>query len=304
MPTSKGDPWILLIERSLQTVRPVVWDIDGSSGVSAVSVAADACVLTGLSPGAATLADLILVGHALAHVDDLDVLITRIAAGLAPRGLVGIDFHHVLGLAQGQFDVVSHAHRSYLSLHSLEYALHRRGLGVIAAQRISEYGGTVRVLAAHRSENMPVDDGSFSAAPIRAAERTARIDHLSGFEGLEQHVRVACAELIEFLDGARRTGSTVVGYGAASRGTTLLNIAGIGVDLLPMVVDRSEAKQGRLLPRARIPIGDPSEIETVGADNVLILPWPLADQIIEQLTLARDRGARFVVALPHLDVLR
>ena len=304
MPASSEDPWIQLIERLLQASRPVVWDVDGSGGVPAASLAAPGCVVVGPSPDAATVADLILVGHALAHVDELDVLVRRIATALAPRGLVAIDFHHVLGLAQGQFDVVSHAHRSYLSLHSLEHALHRNDLGVIAAQRIAEYGGTVRVLAAHRSQNMPVDDANFSAAQILAVERAARIDQPSGFEGLEQRVRVACDDLVAFLDEARRAGRTVIGYGAASRGTTLLNLAGIGIDLLPLVVDRSPAKQGLLLPRARIPIAAPSEIENVIPDDVLILPWPLADQIIEQLGEARDRGARFVVALPRLEIVQ
>jgi hypothetical protein len=304
MPAGSGDPWIGLIERSVQASRPVVCDVDGSSGIPAASLAAAGHVVAGLPPDVANAADLILVGHALAHVDDLDTLLGRVATALASGGMVAIDFHHVLGLAQGQFDVVSHAHRSYFSLHSLERALDRRGLGVIAAQRIAEYGGTVRVLAAHRSEDMPVDSKNFSAAPIRAVERTARIDQPAAYEGLEQLVRVACADLIEFLDDARCAGRTVVGYGAASRGTTLINLAGVGVDRLPFVVDRAPAKQGRLLPRARIPILAPSEIEQATPNDIMILPWPLADQIMKQLTLAYDHGARFVVALPRLEILR
>jgi C-methyltransferase C-terminal domain/Putative zinc binding domain/Methyltransferase domain len=304
MHSSPEDPWVQLIEHLLQASRPVVWDVDGSSGVPAASLAAPGCVVAGPSSDAATVADLILVGHALSHVDDLDVLVRRIATALAPRGLAAIDFHHVVGLAQGQFDVVSHAHRSYLSLHSLEHALHRHGLGVIATQRIAEYGGTVRVLAAHQSANMAVDDARFSAAQIREVEKRARVDQPSGYEGLELRVRVACADLVGFLSEARRSGRTVVGYGAASRGTTLINIAGIGADLLSFVVDRAPAKQGRLLPRARIPVLGLSEIQSGVGDDILILPWPLADQIIEQLAVVRDRGARFVVALPQLEILR
>lgn len=304
MSAPTGDPWVGLIERSLQASSPVVCDVDGSSGLPVASLAAAGRVVAGLPPGGTDAADLILVGHALAHVDDLGALVGRIATALAPRGLVAVDFHHALGLAQGQFDVVSHAHRSYLSLHSLERALDRHGLSVIAAQRIADYGGTVRVLAAHRSDNMPLDDGGSGAVLIQDAERTARIDQLAGYEGLEQKVRVACADLVAFLDEARRAGRRVAGYGAASRGTTLINLAGVGVDRLPFVVDRAPAKQGRLLPRARIPILALSEIERATPDDIMILPWPLAGQIAKQLSLARPQGARYVVALPRLEFLR
>ena len=125
-----------------------------------------------------------------------------------------------------------------------------------------------------------------------------------GTKGSSRQVRVACADLVAFLDEARRAGRTVAGYGAASRGTTLINLAGVGVDRLPFVVDRAPAKQGRLLPRARIPILALSEIERATPDDIMILPWPLAGQIAKQLSLARPQGARYVVALPRLEFLR
>jgi hypothetical protein len=304
MPLPSGDPWLPLIGRSIRADRPIIWDVDGSSGLSVAALTTAECVISGLSPDTATGVDLVLVGHALAHVDDLDGLVGQIENALASRGLVAIDFHHVLGLARGQFDVVSHAHRSYLSLHSVELALDRHGLGVIAVQRISEYGGTVRVLAARQSARLVVHEGSFNPARIRTLEQKAQVARISTYEGLEQRVHAVCADLITFLDGARRDSRTVVGYGAASRGTTLINIAGIGVDLLPVVVDRAPAKQGLLLPRARVPIRDPSEIDNVAPDDILILPWPMADRIIEQLATARGRGARFVVAVPKMAVLQ
>jgi hypothetical protein len=305
MTVPDSDPWVGLIERSLEAGSRVVLDVDGSSGLPAESLSASGRVVTGPIPeGAAESAGLILVGHALVHADNFDREMRRIETALAPRGLVAIDFHHVLGLVQGQFDVVSHAHRSYLSLYSLERALDRYGLGVVAAQRIADYGGTVRVLAARRSDDVTLDGGGWGADRIRKAERIARIDGHAGYEGLEQLVHNACAELVAFLDEARRAGRAVVGYGAAARGTTLLNIAGVGVDRLPFVVDRAPAKQGRLLPRARIPILPPSEIERAKPDDIMILPWPLAGQIADQLAYARDWGARCFVALPRLEILR
>lgn len=302
--TPIGDPWVGLIERLVCAGSPVVCDVDGSSGFPSALLAATGRVMAGLPREGTDAADLILVGHALAHVDDLDALVARIAAALAPRGLVAVDFHHVLGLAQGQFDVIGHAHRSYLSLHSAERAFDRHGLRVIAAQRISDYGGTVRVLAAHRSNNGPLDDAGPEADLIREAERRARIEQPAGYEGLEQQIRATCSDLINFLDVARCAGRTVVGYGAASRGTTLINFAGVGVDRLPFVVDRAEAKQGRLLPRARIPILAPSEIERATVDDIMIFPWPLAGQITKQLSRILPGATRYAVAMPRLEFLR
>jgi hypothetical protein len=281
----------------------LVVDVDGSSGISAEALAGGGPVVRGLAPDQEGRAGLLLVGHALAHADAFDGLVARIAMTLAPRGIVAIDFHHALGLAQGQFDVVAHTHRSYLSLHSLEWSLDRHGLGVLASQRSDDYGGTVRVLVARRADGVTVNVGDSSVDELREAERAARIDLPVGFQGLEDSVRVACADLVAFLDDARGAGRTVAGYGAAARGTTLLNLAGVGVDRLPFIVDRAPSKQMRLLPRARIPIHPPSELERTRPDDILILPWPLAGEITRQLPSARGWGARFAIAMPRMKVL-
>ena len=146
-------------------------------------------------------AELILVGHAFAHADEIDSVVGGIETALAPTGLVAIDFHHVLGLVQGQFDVVAHTHRSYLSLLSLERALDRHGLGVVAATRTSDYGGTVRVLAAHASA---AHAESAAAEQIRDAERRALVDRPAGYAGLEQRCATTCDRLVAYLDVAAR----------------------------------------------------------------------------------------------------
>ncbi|WP_223309325.1 class I SAM-dependent methyltransferase [Gordonia hankookensis] len=296
------DPWPRLIAETIGRDRMVVWDVDGSSGLPATALAGTGHV-AGAVQELRDQVDLVLVGHALAHVDDFDGLIAEAAAVLAPHGLVAIDFHHVLGLAQGQFDVVSHSHRSYLSLLSLEHALERNGLVTIAAQQISEYAGTVRVLAASAATSTQVADGLFDPERIRTVERAERVTDASGYSDLGRRARHVCDDLTEFLRGCRRDGRSVVGYGAASRATALINIAGIGTDLLPLVADRSTAKQGRLLPRALIPIRDPAAIEEAAADDIVILVWPLAAQIMEQLAMARHRNARFVRFMPELTFL-
>lgn len=304
MTMSNGDPWVGMIERILPPGPRVVVDVDGSGGLPAGDLSNSGRVVVGLSPDGSEPSALTLVGHALSHVDDFDGLLRRVEASLAPKGLVAIDFHHVLGLADGQFDVVAHTHRAYLSLTSLDRALDRHGLAVVAARRIAEYGGTVQVLAARRADDLVIGAGAFAAQRVRAAETAAQIDCATGFVGLRRRVQDTCSQLVDYLEDLRRSGRTVAGYGAAARGTTLLNIAGIGKDQVAFVVDRAPAKQDKLLPGSMIRVGAPSEIASARPDDVLILPWPSASSIAGDLAYTRAWGARCFVAVPHLEVLR
>lgn len=301
--TPSGDAWATVIQQAVRSTSPAVWDVDQSSGLPVDTLAAGAPVTVGSSSGGEETADLILVGHALAHTDDLDGLVERISASLVPGGVVSIDFHHVLGLAQGQFDVVSHTHRSYLSLRSLDRVLERHDLRVVAARCVDDFGGTVRVLAAGDHGATPIPGNGSEADEIRRIERTARVDEAAGYADLADRTRTACAEIIEFLNETRRSGRTVLGYGASSRGTVLLNLADVDAELLPFVVDRSEAKQGRRLPRSQIPIRPVAELERERPDYVMILPWPSASQIIGPMRAALGPDTRYVTALPRLEML-
>ena len=144
---------------------------------------------------------------------------------------------------------------------------------------------------------------SDSLAAIGRAERAALIHQAAGFADLPRHVGLVSNALLDFLDSARRDRLRVAGYGAAARGTTLLNIAGVDREQLPFVVDRSPAKQGRLLPGAMIPVLPTEEIARTKPDRILILPWPLAAEIMAQLSGARAWGARFARAMPRLEIL-
>ncbi len=304
MAMSKGDPWIGTIERFLPSGPRVVIDVDGSGGLPAERFSNAGRVFAGMPSDVAEASELILVGHALSHVEDFDGLLRRVEASLAPKGVVAIDFHHVLGLADGQFDVVAHTHRTYLSLISLDRALDRHGLEVIAARRITEYGGTMQVLAARRADDLGIDDDAFAPQLVRTAETAAQIDCATGFVDLRRRVQDTCSQLVDHLEDLRRSGRTVAGYGAAARGTTLLNIAGIGKDQVAFVVDRAPAKQDKLLPGAMIRVGAPSEIATARPDDVIILPWPSASEIAGDLMYTQSWGARCFVALPRLEVLQ
>jgi C-methyltransferase C-terminal domain/Methyltransferase domain len=275
----------------------------GSSGqprpwiASAAFDAASAAAVAGSSGGAGV----VIASHALSHAEQPDRLMAAIASILAPTGVLAIEFHHVLGLAEGQFDVLSHAHRSYLSLHSLTKLLQQNGLAIVDAELVDVFGGTVRAVARPAASVKAASVGR-GVSTILEIERAARLAEPAGYAGLPSQMARACADLRTFLERVRDEGTTVAGYGAAARGTVLLNVAEIGPELLPFIVDRSTAKQGRLLPGARIPVRPPAELERVRPQHILILPWPLAGEITDQLAAARAWGARFAVALPHLRV--
>ena len=325
----RRDPWWAAFDARIPSDDRLVVDIDVAdpgigdgfiaAGFSVVGYAAPAAAASiggrdwihgrRFDPSAASSivesgrqAGLVIASHALAHVDDLNELMTSIEAVLAPGGLIAVEFHHALELARGQFDVLSHAHRSYFSLHSLSGLFERHGLTVEGATTSPQYGGTVRAIARRAGSATPIGQ-SESLAAIGRAERVALIHQAAGFADLPRHVALVSNALIDFLDSARRGRLRVAGYGAAARGTTLLNVAGVSREQLPFVVDRSPAKQGRLLPGAMIPVLPTEEIARTKPDRILILPWPLAAEIMAQLSDARAWGARFARAMPRLEIL-
>jgi len=244
--------------------------------------------------------DLILVNHALGHAVDLDDFVAGLACALRPGGRVAIEFHHALSLVRGHFDVACHAHRCYLSLHALESAVARHGLAIVDAEQIDLHGGSVRATAAHGADECPVGAG---LAQVRATEREWSLETPDGYAELGAMAERVKAGLLEFLDQVRAEGASVVGYGAPSRGTTLLNYTCITFEDIPFTVDRSPAKQGRCLPGSRIPVLEPEAIGAARPEYVLILPWALSDEIQQQMSHVRDWGGRFVVAVPELRIL-
>ena len=241
--------------------------------------------------------DVVLVNHALSHLEDLGPTLESIEIVLAPGGTVVIDFHHSLRLLEGQFDVACHAHRSYFSLISLQRALGSYDLAVVEATRVETYGGSVRALIQRSDARSRVDP---SVSDTEERERSARLDVLDGYRGLDDRARQVAGELVGFLEEAKARGESVVGYGASSRGITLFCYCEVGTELIAFTVDRAAAKQGRYLPGSRIPVLRPEAIESKRADHVLILPWPIADEIMAEVSAVRGWGGDFLVALPEL----
>lgn len=246
-------------------------------------------------------ADLIVGNNVLAHVPNINDFAAGIRELLKPDGIVTLEFPHLLRLAaENQFDTVYHEHFSYLSLFVVEQIFARHGLRIFDVRELPTHGGSLRIYAGHASgSGRPV---SARVAAILEDEKTAHLDQLSGFAHLQANADRIKADLLEFLLQAKRENRTVLGYGAAAKGNTLLNYAGVKPDLLPLVADLNRHKQGKFLPGSRIPIVSPDELLRRRPDYVLILPWNLKKEIGDQLAPIRSWGGRFAAAIPGLAV--
>jgi hypothetical protein len=246
-------------------------------------------------------ADLLLGANVLAQIHDLNDFVDGMRILLAPRGTVTIEFPHLLRMIEGnQFDTIYHEHFSYFSLYSAERIFAAHGLPIYDVEELPTHGGSLRIYARH------ADDGSKPETPrlvdLRAREAAAGVATLWYYATFEARVWETKRCLLEFLIRAKRNGKRVVGYGAPGKGNTLLNYCGIRTDFLDFTVDRSPHKQGLFLPGTRIPIHAPERIAAARPDYVLILPWNIKDEIMEQLAYIRKWGGEFVVPIPETRV--
>ncbi len=247
-------------------------------------------------------ADLILGNNVLAHVPDVNDFVGGITRLLKPGGVVTMEFPHVVRLVEGlQFDTIYHEHFSYFSLHTAERIFSAQGLTIFDVEEIPTHGGSLRIYARHAANDaLPIID---AVAQLKEREVAKGFDRPEGFDGFEDKVRQVKRDLLRFLISVREEGKSIVGYGAAAKGNTLLNYCGVGVDLLDYVVDRNPMKQGRFLPGVRIPVKAPEAIAQDRPDYVLILPWNIKEEVMEQLAFIREWGGQFVVPIPSLQVL-
>jgi len=245
-------------------------------------------------------ADLVVGNNVLAHVPDIHDFVAGIRALLKPNGVVSLEFPWVTALVDGsQFDTIYHEHYSYLSLHSVASILGCGDMVVFDVEEIPTHGGSLRVFAQHEAT------GAFeiSAAVPRLMqfERDHGVTTLDYYETLQDRAEQIKNGLLSFLLQCKESGAYVAAYGAAAKGNTLLNFAGVRPDLLPFVVDRSSSKIGKWMPGSRIPILKEDAIRCARPDFMLILPWNIADEVTEQLSYVRNWGGRFVQAVPGLE---
>ncbi|WP_223529241.1 class I SAM-dependent methyltransferase [Pseudomonas sp. BF-B-26] len=247
-------------------------------------------------------ADLMAANNVLAHVPDINDFLGGFATLLKPTGVVTFEFPQLLTLMAGQqFDTLYHEHYSYLSLTAVQTLCMRNGLEVFDVSQLSTHGGSLRVFV-QRADGVRRD-----VQPAVAQQLHAEL--VAGVKTPEYYATLAPAaehikhELLRFLLKAKTDGKRVVGYGAAAKGNTLLNYAGVKPDLLAWVADANPHKQGKYLPGSRIPIVSPAQIELEKPDFVLVLPWNLLHEVSQQLDQVRQWDGRFVIAVPELTIL-
>ena len=257
---------------------------------------ADALVAEGLA------ADLMVANNVLAHVPDINDFTAGFARLLKPQGVATFEFPHLMRLVeQCQFDTIYHEHFSYLSLTAVQRIFAANGLVVFDVEELPTHGGSLRVFAQRADTGGQRADQRVHAMLER--EALAGMKAPAFYQGFQAAADRVKNDFHAFLIDAKRQGKQVAAYGAAAKGSTLMNYAGIRPDLLAYVVDRSPAKQGRYMPGSRIPIVDESRIDETRPDYVVILPWNLKAEVMQQLARIRQWGGKFVTAVPHLEVL-
>jgi len=246
-------------------------------------------------------ADLIIGNNVFAHVPDINDFARGLKAALKPSGIITLEFPHLLRLIeQTQFDTVYHEHFSYLSLYTVSRVFAAAGLRATHVEELGTHGGSLRVYGCH------ADDRRADSETIRAillAERRAGLQELAVYRGFQKRADAVKDGLVSFLINQKRAGRKVAAYGAAAKGSTLLNYAGIKPDLLPFVCDAAPSKQGKFLPGSHIPIVSPSALIECKPDLVLILPWNIADEVTCQHAYIKEWGGRFVIAVPEIGII-
>jgi SAM-dependent methyltransferase len=250
---------------------------------------------------AGTQADLVLGCNVLAQVPDVNDFVGGIKILLRPGGVVTIEFPHLLRLmAENQFDTIYHEHFSYFSFLTAERIFAAHGLTLFDVEELPTHGGSLRIYGRHAEDaSRPVSE---RARSLRARETSAGLDRLETYAAFTEQVHETKRRLLEFLIGARRRGKRIAGYGAPGKGNTLLNYCGVRGDFLEYTVDRNPYKHGKFLPGTHIPIHPPERIQQTRPDYVLILPWNLKEEIMEQVSYIRSWGGQFVVPIPDVKV--
>ncbi len=246
-------------------------------------------------------ADLTAANNVLAHVPDINDFVAGFTELLKPKGIATFEFPHLLKLIKlNQFDTIYHEHFSYLSLTAVQHIFVANGINVFDVQELPTHGGSLRVFAQRTDTGTQlVSDkvGKLLKQEEDAGMRTSK--YYTGFQDLAEKVK---DDILSFLIEAKCQGKTVAAYGAAAKGNTLINFAGIRPDLIQYVVDKNPAKQGKFMPGSRIPIVAENKLRQDSPDYIVILPWNLRDEIMHQLSYISEYGGRFVTAVPVLQV--
>lgn len=246
-------------------------------------------------------ADLIVANNVYAHVPDINDFTLGLKVALKPGGTITLEFPHLLRLIeQVQFDTVYHEHFSYLSLYTVNRMFAAAGLRVCDVDELPTHGGSLRVYGCHADDPRPT---AAAVAALVDEEANQGLRGLAVYQGFQAKADRVKDDFLLFLLQQKRAGKQVAAYGAAAKGNTLLNYAGVKPDLLPFVCDAAASKQGKFMPGSHIPILPPAALAERRPDVVVILPWNIAAEIKEKNCLLAERGTKFVTAVPRLEIV-
>jgi hypothetical protein len=245
-------------------------------------------------------ADLIIGNNVYAHVPDINDFTAGMKTALKPDGTITLEFPHLMSMMRlNQFDTVYHEHYSYLSLQSVKAIFARAGLRVCDVEQIKTHGGSLRVYGCH-ADDVRIDGAA--VARVLAEEIASGLQNLATYQRFQREADKVKNKLLAFIIEANQTGKTVAAYGAAAKGNTLMNYAGVKPDLVSFVCDAAASKQGKFMPGSHIPILAPGALRERKPDYVLILPWNIADEVVKTNEFCREWGGKFVVAVPALHI--
>ena len=247
-------------------------------------------------------ADLLLGNNVLAHVPDLNDFVKGMKIVLKPKGVITMEFPHLLRLVdECQFDTIYHEHFSYFSFGTVEQVFVKHGITLFDVEELPTHGGSLRIYGRHSEDaSKPVGE---RVVELREREKQLGYTGLDLYRSFAERVMATTRDILAFMIDAKRQAKTVVGYGAPAKGNTLLNYCGIRTDMISYTVDRSPHKQGHYLPGTRIPILAPEMINETRPDYVVILPWNLKDEIVQQMAQIREWGGKFVVFIPEVKIV-
>lgn len=246
-------------------------------------------------------ADLIIGNNVFAHVPDILDFSIAMKKTLKSDGIITLEFPHLLELIKNnQFDTIYHEHYSYLSLLSVTKILAAAKLKIIDVEQLSTHGGSLRIYATHDDSNKNI---SSAVHELLNEELLLGLDKVSTYLTFQLEAEKIKNALLTFLISIKNENKKVAAYGAAAKGNTLLNYAGIKPDLLPLVFDAAIAKQGKYMPGSHIPILPPDKLINLDLDYLIILPWNISDEVMKQNSQLMSNGTKFVTIIPKLNIL-
>ena len=245
-------------------------------------------------------ADLIVGNNVFAHVPDINDFTRGLKAALKPGGTITLEFPHLMSLLDHtQFDTVYHEHFSYLALYTVNRIFKAAGLRVWDVEELRTHGGSLRIYGCHTEE---ARETTPAVRALLADEAGRGLQTLAAYHNFQAKADRVKDDLLAFLIEQKRAGKTVAAYGAAAKGNTLLNYAGVKPDLLPFVADAAIAKQGKFMPGSHIPNLAPETLDKQRPDYLVILPWNIAVEVKQQNARLAKLGTKFVTAVPKLEV--